>query len=271
MGVTQWWPDVQALVRDGAARAHQRFREGARWIEKGSGDWASDADLEVEQMLRAGLKSIAPGTRIHGEESGLEEPQAGDSVYTWHVDPIDGSANFVRGIPHFATVISLTERRASGDEHILLGITVDPCRDESFVAIEGRPTQLNGAPVRVAPPQSALRSVLAVVTPKPDVPYMELFSAWLARQLPAFGGLRRSGAMALDLAWCACGRMDAFAGINLAPWDTRAGLIQVRNAGGAHCFSEIIRSFPNPMPLSFCLVANSESLLSKLSGDIYGS
>lgn len=271
MGGSQWWSDVEVLARDGAARAHQRFREGARWIEKGNGDWASDADLEVEQTLRAGLKSIAPGTRIHGEESGLDESQAGDSIFTWHVDPIDGSANFVRGIPHFATVISLTERLASGEECIRLGITVDPCRDESFVAIDDRPTQLNGSPVRVAPPQSALRSVLAVVTPKPDVPYMELFSSWLARQLPAFGGLRRSGAMALDLAWCACGRMDAFAGINLAPWDIRAGLIQVRNAGGVDCFSEIIRSFPNPMPLSFCLVANSESLLSKLSGDIHGS
>ncbi len=276
MTIESWAGDVTELAQEAAALALQRFHEGAGWIEKGQGDWASDADLEVEQLIRKGLAAIAPGTRVHGEEAGMGDPSAlgsssAQSALTWHVDPIDGSANFVRGIPHFATVISLSEQTPSGDVCIHFGVTVDPCRSESFVAVRGNRTQLNGRDIHVAAERSAMKSLLAVVTPKPDVRYMESFLKWFSQQIVSVGGVRRSGAMAIDLAWLACGRIDAFAGFELAPWDIYAGVIQVVGAGGCAEPHHRIRSFPNEEPLQLCLVANSDSLLSKLSGDEDGS
>jgi len=270
-----WSKDVAALAEEAAGLACRRFHEGSRWIEKGQGDWASEADLEVEEFIRNGLQAIAPGTRVHGEEAGLREASdahapSPHSTFTWHVDPIDGSANFVRGIPHFATVISLTEHQPTGSPRIRIGITVDPCRKELFLAVDGERTRLNGRDVHVSVERPALKSLLAVVTPKPDVWYMESFLKWCAPHVSEFGGIRRSGAMALDLAWIACGRLDAFAGFQLEPWDIQAGVIQVLGAGGCADPHHSIRSFPNEQPLELCLVANCSSLLSKLSGDRNG-
>jgi myo-inositol-1(or 4)-monophosphatase len=195
---------------------------------------------------------------------------ASASRFIWHVDPIDGSANFLRGIPHFATVLSLSGIDEAGQEHILMGVTSDPCRRELFVASAAQATTLNGADVRVSNVSQGLKALLAVVTPKPNSAHVDHFEAWFSRQLRSFGGVRRSGAMALDLAWVACGRLDAFGGIDLAPWDIRAGLLQVMQSGGVVESNTPIRSFPNQPPTQMCLVANSDSLIKLLIGDNNG-
>jgi myo-inositol-1(or 4)-monophosphatase len=268
-----WFADVCDLARAAANRALQRADSNIHRIEKGAGDWASEVDLEVEREIRSGLSSIAPGTAVHGEEEGLEEINNGASVerFIWHVDPIDGSANYVRGIPHYATVISLTHFREDGSEQVVMGVTYDPCRQECFAALLDQPTTLNGRPVRVSDTQESLSAILAVVTPKPDSAYIDFFASWFARQIRGFGGLRRSGAMAIDLAWVSCGRLDAFVGFNLAPWDIRAGLRQVVNAGGMANMPTQRGSNPSlsPVALEYCLAANSKSLLTKLSGDLH--
>jgi myo-inositol-1(or 4)-monophosphatase len=268
MNPEPWLADICELATQASGLALQRFREGSRRIEKGPGDWASAADLEIEQLIRKRLHQIAPGTLVHGEETG--QTGASASGFVWHVDPIDGSANFLRGIPHFATVISLTERDSTGAERILMGVTSDPCRGELFVATASQATTLNGIAVGVSEISKGLQALLAVVTPKPNSAHCDHFDAWFSRQLRCFGGVRRSGAMALDLAWVACGRLDAFGGIDLAPWDIRAGLLQITQSGGVVQPNIPIRSFPNRPPTAMCLVANSDSLIKLLIGDDNG-
>lgn len=266
-----WFSDVCELAQSAARKSMERARSHVAVIEKGQGDWASDVDLEIEQEIRAALNAIAPGTLIHGEEAGQGPQQdAVSSRYVWHVDPIDGSANYVRGIPHYATVISLTERHADGSEQVVMGVTADPCRGECFAALQGEPTRLNGQPVRVSAISVPISGLLAVVTPKPNASYVDFFGQWFTRQLRTFGGVRRSGAMAIDLAWVSCGRLDAFVGFNLAPWDIRAGLCQVTHAGGVIRTPKQVGESPSLSPVApeFCLAANSEPIFIKLLGDL---
>ncbi|WVN41125.1 inositol monophosphatase [beta proteobacterium MWH-UniP1] len=266
-----WFSDVCELAQSAARKSMERARSHVAVIEKGQGDWASDVDLEIEEEIRAALNAIAPGTLIHGEEAGQGPQQdAVSSRYVWHVDPIDGSANYVRGIPHYATVISLTERLADGSEEVVMGVTADPCREECFAALQGEPTTLNGQPVRVSAISVPISGLLAVVTPKPNASYVDFFGQWFTRQLRTFGGVRRSGAMAIDLAWVSCGRLDAFVGFNLAPWDIRAGLCQVTHAGGVIRTPKQVGEDPSLSPVApeFCLAANSEPIFIKLLGDL---
>lgn len=267
-----WFSDVCELATRAARRSMARAKDHVAVIEKGEGDWASEVDLEIEDEIRAGLLSIAPGTSVHGEEGGLggERAISASPRYVWHVDPIDGSANYVRGIPHYATVISLTEYRADGAQEMVMGVTVDPCREECFAALQGQPTTLNGKPVRVSNVSVPISGLLAVVTPKPNATYVDFFGQWFTRQLRTFGGVRRSGAMAIDLAWVSCGRLDAFVGFNLAPWDIRAGLCQVTHAGGVIRTPKQVGENPSLSPVApeFCLAANSQALFTKLLGDL---
>lgn len=267
-----WFPDVCELATRAAYRSMELARDHVAVIEKGQGDWASEVDLRIEEDIRAGLVSIAPGTLVHGEEGGLgrQAETLASSQYVWHVDPIDGSANYVRGIPHYATVISLTEHHADGAQDVVMGITVDACRQECFAALQDHPTTLNGNPIRVSDVSAPISGLLAVVTPKPNSPYINFFGQWFTQQLRTFGGVRRSGAMAIDLAWVACGRLDAFVGFNLAPWDIRAGLCQVTHAGGVIRTPKQVGENPSLSPVApeFCLAANSEALFTKLLGDL---
>ncbi len=284
-----WFDDVSRIARQAGQLAFERFCARGDLIEKGLGDWASAADLEVEEFIKARLLAIAPQSQIIGEESASagtdasgisteaspaggfhRNTHANSGVrYVWHVDPIDGSANFVKGIAHFATVISLTEVHENGEQKIVLGITYDPCRDEFFSTLDNEPTQLNGKNQKVSNETEPLRALLSVVTPKPNAAYMQDFGRWFTHQMQQFGGIRRSGAMALDLAWVSCGRLQAFAGVNLAPWDIGAGLLHVRNAGGVHDMCKASWSNPalSPVAETFCFAANSNPLLQKLRGD----
>jgi myo-inositol-1(or 4)-monophosphatase len=271
--VESWFGDVCELARAAANKAMARSTAQIDVIEKGQGDWASQVDLEIEDDIRRGLLSIAPGTAIHGEEGGYMQGERDNAAprFVWHVDPIDGSANYIRGIPHYATVISLTERHSDGSEQVVMGVTADPCRQECFAALHDRPTTLNGKPVTVSEQKVPISALLAVVTPTPTASYIDFFGTWFTQQLRQFGGVRRSGAMAIDLAWVACGRLDAFVGFNLAPWDIRAGLCQVAHAGGVSRTPKQVGESPSLSPVApeFCLAANSETLFTKLLGDLY--
>jgi len=270
-----WLADTCTLAKEAACRAADRVRSRGKFIEKGQGDWASDVDLEIEEFIRDGLMKIAPGTAFCGEESAgsaanqLADAQAPHLI--WHVDPIDGSANYVKGIPHFATVISLSQVHADGSQEPLIGITFDPNRNECFATQVGGPTTLNGEPQRVSDCASRMRGLLAVVTPKPGTSWMPQFGGWFTHQLQQYGGVRRSGAMAIDLAWVACGRLDAFAGFHLAPWDIRAGLLQIRHSGGVQSESDPRRDHwaLSPVPIAACFAANSTALLPQLEGDLH--
>ena len=230
-------PRLLAVVEEAAALAKKAFDEGSYAVhEKARGDWASTADTQVEAFLKAELSVLAPDALFLGEETGLSQavtPASGskpDPGLTWVVDPIDGTANFVRGIPHFCSVVTLVDQQMEP----VLGVIVDPCRKESFWAIKGEGAWLNHGVLSDSIDRHPLEGLLAVVTPKPTSPMAHALQAWLPNAVQSFGGLRRSGAMALDLAWLAAGRMDAFVGFNLDPWDVLAGSLLVTETKGLY-------------------------------------
>lgn len=217
---------VEAVTR-GAEISRQAFTQEIAVLEKAPGDWSSEADKQVEEFLRRELQKIAPSVGFVGEETGTH----GETQLTWIVDPIDGSANYVRGIPHFATVVSLVKNVSGTGPMPILAVTVDPCRQETFTTVKGGDTRLNGKPQSVSK-HTGLKGLVASVTPKPGSRFSSLQLQRLTGLIQSFGGFRRSGAMALDLAWLSAGRIDAFIGLNLADWDVLAGGLHVEAAGG---------------------------------------
>jgi len=230
-------PGLLRVVQEAASSAKQTFNQGEFAVhEKAKGDWVSTADAEVEAFLKRELSELYPQAQFLGEEGGLSSatvPQGlaqDPASLTWVVDPIDGTANFVRGIAHFCCVVALVD----ANQEPVLGVIVDPCREESFWAVKGQGAWFNGRALGATIDRPAMDSLLAVVTPKPTSPIANALQVWLPGAVRSFGGIRRSGAMALDLAWLAAGRMDAFAGFNLDPWDVLAGSLLVREAGGLY-------------------------------------
>src|SRR5579863_1236273 len=181
---------------------------------KGPGEFVSTADLKAERMLKAELSRARPGYGLLFEEGGATE--GSDPHHRWIVDPLDGTTNFLHGIPHFAISIGL-ER----DGEIIAGVVYEPTRDELYWAEKGVGAYLNDRRLRV----SARRQMAEA-----------LFGTGLSarfRDDPAqAAGVRRFGAAALDLAYVAAGRLDGFWEFGLKAWDCAAGIILVREAGG---------------------------------------
>jgi len=190
--------------------------------QKAPGDWVTRFDREVEEHLRETLRHALPQCRFVGEEGGGEltdEP-------TWLVDPIDGTANFARGYPQYAVSIALCVGREA-----VLGVIVDPSRDEVFIAAAGLGAWLNGQRIACAQARPPDQCLVATVFPKPGATFMDDYLAEFGRVLKTFGQVRRSGAMALELAYVAAGRVDAFWERGMGAWDAAAGAVLLREAG----------------------------------------
>ena len=191
------------------------------------GDVVSAIDHEALTLIREVVMRAFPEHGFIGEDSGAE---AGvlltDPRPYWVVDPLDGTANYLRGYPQFAVSIALVE---AGEP--LIGVIYDPIRNEFFGAIRGRGAVLNGQSIRCAPPHTAIEALAATVFPKPTSPRMPRYMTEFGRVLRGFGGVRRSGSMALELAYLAAGRIDAFWSHDMGPWDTAAGIVLLRESG----------------------------------------
>jgi myo-inositol-1(or 4)-monophosphatase len=216
---------AEALALDAAERVRQAQR-GAVVQEKAAGDWFSAIDAEIEQHIRQRIAQVYPHHGCLGEEGGAVGAQgAGDHI--WVIDPIDGSMNFLRDWPHYAVSIALVQ----GGEP-LVGCVVDPVRGELFSAARDRGAHCNGRPLRVGSPQRLIDAVAATVFPKPQADFLPAYVAQLGSVLGAVAGARRSGSMALDLAYLAAGRVDLFWERGMGAWDAAAGVLLVREAGG---------------------------------------
>ena len=204
---------------------------------KSLGDVASAIDREAEDILRTRLLAALPGSKFLGEESGGILTDAP----TWIVDPIDGTANYLRGYPHYAVCVALA---VGGDP--VLGVIADPSRGELFTAVRGAGAWLQrmdaqlGVSAGPAPAAQRLhcaqrsdpfQCTVATVFPKPKAAFMDAYQAELGRALKSFGQVRRSGSMALDLAYLAAGRIDAFWERGMGAWDAAAGIVLLREAG----------------------------------------
>jgi myo-inositol-1(or 4)-monophosphatase len=190
---------------------------------KGDFDLVTEADRASERLIVERLKSHFPEHSIVAEEGGGQE---GTSQYRWYVDPLDGTTNFAHGFPAFNVTLGL-ER--SGE--LVAGVVFDPLRDELFAAEKGGGAYLNQKRIRVSPVARLETSLVA--TGFPSRKRHENVNVHFFYQLAMLThGVRRAGAAALDLAYVACGRLDAFWEFGLNPWDVAAGVLLIREAGG---------------------------------------
>src|SRR6202030_454052 len=192
---------------------------------KGPGEFVSAADLKAERILKAELKKARPGYAMLFEEGGAES--GSDPRHRWIVDPLDGTTNFLHGIPHFAISIAL-ER----DGEIVAGVIYEPIRNEMYWAEKGLGAFLNDRRLRVSGRRQLGDALIGTGMPFAERGDAAAYLATLAAVMPATAGVRRAGAAALDLAYVAAGRLDGFWEFGLQPWDIAAGLLLVREAGG---------------------------------------
>lgn len=191
---------------------------------KGTSDFVSAADLKAEKVLRAELVKARPGFGFLLEEGGEVE---GDGVHRWIIDPLDGTTNFLHGIPHFAISVALEK-----EGEIVAGMVYNPITDEMYSAEKGAGAFLNNRRLRVSARRRLDESVIATGVPHRGRGEHGAFLRQLERVMEQVAGVRRMGAAALDLAYVAAGRYDGFWESDLSPWDMAAGLLLVKEAGG---------------------------------------
>lgn len=192
--------------------------------KKGPSDFVSTADLKAERILHAELRKARPAFGILIEESGEE---AGDGRHRFIVDPLDGTTNFLHGIPHFAISIGL-ER----DGEIVAGIVFEPIKDELFWAEKGAGAYVNEHRLRVSARSKLTEALIGTGIPFHGHGDHETFLKSFAAVMPQVAGIRRLGTASLDLAYVAAGRLDGYWEFGLKPWDLAAGILLVREAGG---------------------------------------
>lgn len=230
--------------------ARSRFLTEKQVSFKGRANVVTDVDLESEKTILGLLTAEFPQFSILSEES---DPVARESAYTWVVDPIDGTRNFVEGIPHFCVVVAL----AKGGE-TLVGVTYDPMKDELFTAQLGQGAFLNGARLSVSTreeiPDSILGFDLGYVDEKAGLALDMVRSLW-----PGIQGMRLMGSSALGVAYAAAGRLDIYFHHHLSPWDIASGLLLVQEAGG-----QVVDKQGQPANLfTPSIIASSPALIQK--------
>jgi len=235
--------------------------------QKGPRDLVTEADHAAQREIRRVLLGAFPEHGFVGEEADDEGPrppsgQAGHSGtgMRWIVDPLDGTSNYVHGFPAYCVSVAL----AAGEE-LLAGTIYDPLRDECFSARHGGGATLNGRPVRVAATTELSEAIAAISFPPHATAESPAVADFLA-VLPHVHSVRRTGSTALNLAWLACGRLDAFWVRRIACWDVAAGILIVREAGGRVVpFGGDGRDGPIPLDHPAVTAACSSDLLTALT------
>ena len=192
---------------------------------KGAGDFVSRADREAERIIKEELRGARPNYGWCGEETGTEDGE--DPTRRWIVDPLDGTTNFLHGLPHWAVSIGLEHKG-----EMVAAVVFDPAKDEMFTAEKGDGAFLNNSRLRVSGRRSMIESIFATGVPFGGARELPATLQDLARLMPVCAGVRRWGSAALDLAYVAAGRLDGFWESPLEPWDMAAGIVLVREAGG---------------------------------------
>ncbi len=229
---------VMTIMANAAQKASKRLLRDFNEVEqlqvsvKGPGDFVTQADLRAEATLREELNKARPGYAFLMEESGASG--ADNWAWRWVVDPLDGTTNFLHGIPQWAISIGLEKRLPDGGSEIAAGLIYAPVSDEMFWAEKGAGAFVNERRLRVSARRELKDSVLATGIPFAVVsPRNRLaFARTLGALMPQVAGIRRFGAAALDLAWVAAGRYDGYWEFGIKPWDVCAGMLLVREAGG---------------------------------------
>lgn len=219
---------IERACRKAAPKLRRDFGEVAQLqvSRKGPADFVSQADRAAERTLVEELQRARPGFGFLLEEGGEIAGEAPDSP-RFIIDPLDGTSNFLHGIPHFAISVAVEHHGVT-----LAGVVYQPLTDETFWAERGRGAWLHNARLRVAGRTTLADSLLATGIPYRGHGDAARFEAILSAVIPEVAGVRRFGAASLDLAWVAAGRFDGFWEEGLQPWDVAAGLLLVKEAGG---------------------------------------
>ncbi|WP_194303156.1 inositol monophosphatase family protein [Acetobacter estunensis] len=259
---------VMTVMQSAAEKAARRLLRDFNEVEqlqvsiKGPGDFVSQADLRAEQTLREELERARPGYAFLMEESG----ESGGENWTWRwvVDPLDGTTNFLHGIPHWAISIGLQRRLPDGSIELTAAVVYNPAAGEMFWAEKGVGAYLNDRRIRVSARREMLTALFATgipfakVSPKRRLPFARVMGALM----PQVAGIRRFGAAALDLAWVAAGRYEGYWEFGIKPWDCAAGALLVREAGG-YCTDPAGVDL-NELPDDVLIVAGNGHLHAKL-------
>ncbi|MFA9231824.1 MAG: hypothetical protein RIR95_346 [Pseudomonadota bacterium] len=219
------------LMIKAARRAGKSLVKDFREVEnlqvsaKGPGDFVSKADREAERIIKEELLGGRPTYGWLGEETGVTE--GADPTRRWIVDPLDGTTNYLHGMPHWAISIALEHKG-----EIVSGVVFDAAKDEMFYAEKGAGAWMNDRRLRVSGRRHLHEAVFATGVPFGAKKTMPAMVGDLARLMPACAGMRRWGAASLDLAYVAAGRFDGYWERELQPWDIAAGIVIVKEAGG---------------------------------------
>ena len=199
---------------------------------KGPSDFVSQADIRAEQTLKEELSKARPGYAFLMEESGASGSD--NWAWRWVVDPLDGTTNFLHGIPHWAISIGLERRLPDGTSELAAGLIYAPAADEMYWAEKGGGAFVNERRMRVSARRDMTEAVFATGIPFRAVSAARrnAFTRTMITLMPQVAGVRRFGAAALDLAWVAAGRYDGYWELGIKNWDMAAGLLMVREAGG---------------------------------------
>ncbi len=221
-----------AMAREAGALLRQHYQRGVVTEYKGEVDLVTVADRESETLLVERLHARWPDYGILGEEGTRKHMEC---EYRWYIDPLDGTTNFAHGFPAFCVSMGLEHRRpgtpTDADGELVAAVIYDPLRDEMFLAEKGRGAYLNGRRIHVSSTATMAESLIATGFPsrkRHGNPNVHFYHEVTLRS----HGVRRAGSAALDLAYTACGRLDGYWEFKLNPWDTAAGVLLVREAGG---------------------------------------
>ncbi|WP_049621664.1 inositol monophosphatase family protein [Frateuria defendens] len=224
-------PAVTIAARAARSAGHVILRymnriDGLNVVEKQRMDFASEVDRLAEAEIVKELRRAYPTHAILAEEGGA----IGKSPFTWMVDPLDGTHNYLRGIPHFCVSIALCEKGVPTH-----GVVYDPLRDELYTASKGDGAYLNDRRIRVGKRDSLGGAMIATGFPYRQREHLDAQLGMTRALLGQAEDIRRSGSAALDLAYVAAGRYDGYFEIGLKPWDMAAGALLVHEAGGRYC------------------------------------
>jgi myo-inositol-1(or 4)-monophosphatase len=221
--MSSFLPSMESIAREAGALLMGYFRQRIGYEYKGARDLVTQADRESEELIVRRIREQWPGHDLIAEEGARHES---GSAWRWYIDPLDGTTNFAHGFPVFCVSLGLEYKG-----ELVAGVVYDPTREELFAGEKGSGATLNGERIHVSQTTELKRSLLATGFPsykRHSNPNIHFYHQLTLRS----HGVRRPGSAALDLATVACGRVDGYWELNLNPWDTAAGVLLVREAGG---------------------------------------
>lgn len=248
-----WSPNVNIMVKAAEKAARSLIRdfgevEQLQVSKKGPSDFVSAADHRAEKIIREELLKSRPSFGFVLEECGIIE--GSDGHHRWIVDPLDGTSNFLHGIPHWAISIALEK-----DGEVIAGVTYDAIRHELFWAEKGKGAFMQSKRLRVSGRDRLDMSIIGAGSPSKGRGDHDLFLKNVEKVLPQSASFRRMGAATLDLAYVAAGRLDGFWEYEIKSWDMAAGYLMIREAGG---FATCPNGKPDPVNSGNILAGNPE-------------